>query len=130
MSKKKEAIIKSLISLSPLISFQPPFFHSNKNKDLARSPIVHLGFSRQDVEDRIDESRNKRGKILEESMDGDSKFGTSLNYREGIVVEGGVFGRDGNVSSQLKVKVERMSPNISDRTPSMIPRRGRGLLKR
>lgn len=91
-----------------------PFFHSNKNKDLAKSPIVHLGFSRQDVEDRIDESRNKRGKILEESMDGDSKFGTSLNYREGIVVGGGVFGRDGNVSSQLKVKVERMSSNISD----------------
>lgn len=116
MSKKKEAIIKSLISHISISSYlvSIPFFHSNKNKDLARSPIVHLGFSRQDVEDRIDESRNKRGKILEESMDGDSKFGTSLNYREGIVVGGGVFGRDGNVSSQLKVKVERMSSNISD----------------
>lgn len=113
MSKKKEAIIKSLISHISISSYlvSIPFFHSNKNKDLARSPIVHLGFSRQD---RIDESRNKRGKILEESMDGDSKFGTSLNYREGIVVGGGVFGRDGNVSSQLKVKVERMSSNISD----------------
>lgn len=116
MSKKKEAIIKSLISHISISSYlvSIPFFHSNKNKDLARSPIVHLGFSRQDVEDRIDESRNKRGKILEESMDGDSKFGTSLNYREGIVVGGGMFGRDGNVSSQLKVKVERMSSNISD----------------
>lgn len=114
MSKKKRSYHQKLdISISSyLVSI--PFFHSNKNKDLARSPIVHLGFSRQDVEDRIDESRNKRGKILEESMDGDSKFGTSLNYREGIVVGGGVFGRDGNVSSQLKVKVERMSSNISD----------------
>lgn len=114
MSKKKRSYHQKLdISISSYL-VSTPFFHSNKNKDLARSPIVHLGFSRQDVEDRIDESRNKRGKILEESMDGDSKFGTSLNYREGIVVGGGVFGRDGNVSSQLKVKVERMSSNISD----------------
>lgn len=30
------------------------------------------------------------------------------------MVEGGVFGQDRNVSSQLKVKVERMSSNISD----------------
>lgn len=114
MSKKKRSYHQKLdISISSYL-VSTPFFHSNKNKDLARSPIVHLGFSRQDVEDRIDESRNKRGKILEESMDGDSKFGTSLNYREGIVVGGGMFGRDGNVSSQLKVKVERMSSNISD----------------
>lgn len=114
MSKKKRSYHQKLdISISSYL-VSTPFFHSNKNKDLARSPIVHLGFSRQDVEDRIDESRNKRGKILEESMDGDSKFGTSLNYREGIVVGGGVFDRDGNVSSQLKVKVERMSSNISD----------------
>lgn len=111
MSKKKRSYHQKLdISISSYL-VSTPFFHSNKNKDLAKSPIVHLGFSRQD---RIDESRNKRGKILEESMDGDSKFGTSLNYREGIVVGGGVFGRDGNVSSQLKVKVERMSSNISD----------------
>lgn len=114
MSKKKRSYHQKLdISISSYL-VSTPFFHSNKNKDLAKSPIVHLGFSRQDVEDRIDESRNKRGKILEESMDGDSKFGTSLNYREGIVVGGGMFGRDGNVSSQLKVKVERMSSNISD----------------